>query len=65
MPTTLPSVISMQQYAALSGNIDEATALTFALNDATLAGGHGQEVANGALTQWYQIIAKGKPDAQV
>lgn len=65
LPTTLPSVISMQhQYAALSGNIDEATALTLALNDATLAGGQGQEVANGALTQWYQIIAKGKPDAQ-
>mgnify|MGYP004674599919 CR=1 FL=1 len=65
LPTTLPSVISMQhQYAALSGNIDEATALTLAINDATLAGGQGQEVANGALTQWYQIIAKGKPDAQ-
>ena len=65
LPTTLTSVVSMQQqYAALSGNIDEATALTLALNDATLAGGQGQEVANSAAEQWYQIIAKGTPDQQ-
>lgn len=65
LPTTLPGIISaQQQYAALSGNIDEATNLTLALNNATLAGGQGQEVANSAMEQWYQIIAKGKPDAQ-
>lgn len=64
LPTTLPGIIStQQQYAALSGNIDQATALTLALNNATLAGGQGQEVANSAMEQWYQIIAKGKPDA--
>ena len=65
LPTTLPGIISaQQQYAALSGNIDEATNLTLALNDATLAGGQGQEKANSAMEQWYQIIAKGKPDMQ-
>lgn len=65
LPTTLPGIISaQQQYAALSGNIDEATSLTLALNDATLAGGQGQEKANSAMEQWYQIIAKGKPDMQ-
>lgn len=65
LPTTLPSIMSMQkQYAALSGNLDEATKLTLALNNATLAGGQGQEVANSAMEQWYQIIAKGKPDLQ-
>ena len=64
LPTTLPNIMSMQQqYAALSGDIDEATNLTLALNNATLAGGQGQEVANSAMEQWYQIIAKGKPDA--
>lgn len=64
LPTTLPDIMSMQQqYAALSGNIDEATNLTLALNNATLAGGQGQEKANSAMEQWYQIIAKGKPDA--
>lgn len=65
LPTTFPGIISaQQQYAALSGNIGEATDLTLALNNATLAGGQGQEVANSAMEQWYQIIAKGKPDAQ-
>ena len=65
LPTTLPSILSQQQqYAALSGNIDEATNLTIALNNATLAGGQGQDVANSAMQQWYQIIAKGKPDMQ-
>ena len=65
LPTTLPSIMSMQkQYAALSGNLDEATQLTLALNNATLAGGQGQEIANSAMEQWYQIIAKGKPDLQ-
>ena len=65
LPTTLPNIMSMQQqYAALSGNIDEATKLTLALNNATLSGGQGQEIANSAMEQWYQIIAKGKPDMQ-
>lgn len=65
LPTTLPNIMSMQQqYASLSGNIDEATKLTIALNDATLSGGQGQETANSAMEQWYQIIAKGKPDMQ-
>lgn len=65
LPTTLPNIMSMQQqYAALSGNIDEATNLTLALNNATLAGGQGQEIASSAMQQWYQIIAKGKPDLQ-
>jgi tape measure domain-containing protein len=65
LPTTLPNIMSMQQqYAALSGNIDEATELTLSLNNATLAGGQGQEIASSAMQQWYQIIAKGKPDLQ-
>lgn len=63
LPTTMPGIVSMQQkYAALSGNLEEATELTLALNNATLSGGQGQEVANSALDQWYQIIATGKPD---
>lgn len=64
LPTTLPGIISMQQqYSALTGDISQATDLTLALNNATLAGGQGQEVANSAMQQWYQIIANGKPDA--
>lgn len=65
LPTTLPSITSMQQqYAALTGDIGKAADLTVALNDATLAGGQGQEVATRAAEQWYKVIAKGKPDLQ-
>lgn len=65
LPTALPDIVSVQQqFAALSGDIGEATKLTIALNNATLAGGQGQEKANSALEQWYQVIANGKPDLQ-
>ncbi|MCF0240684.1 MAG: tape measure protein, partial [Streptococcus gallolyticus] len=65
LPTTLPSIVSwQQQYTALTGDIQKSTDLTLALNNATLAGGQGQEIANGALEQWYQIMAKGKPELQ-
>lgn len=65
LPTTLPTILtSQQQFSALLGNLDQATQLTLALNNATLAGGQGQEIANSALTQWYQMIANGTPDMQ-
>lgn len=65
LPTSLPEIASLQQqFFALSNNMGESTKLAIALNDAVLAGGQGQEVANSALQQWYQIISKGKPDAQ-
>lgn len=65
LPTSLPGIMQIQkQFLALTGELEKSTKLTLALNDATLAGGQGQEVANSALTQWYQIIANGKPDMQ-
>lgn len=65
LPTSLPGIMQIQkQFLAFSGDLEKSTKLTLALNDATLAGGQGQEVANSALTQWYQIIANGKPDMQ-
>lgn len=65
LPTTLPAIMSQQQqYAALSGDISQATKLTVALNDATLAGGQGQEKASRAMQAWYKIIAAGKPTQQ-
>lgn len=65
LPTALPDIVSVQQqFAALYGDLEDATAVTIALNNATLAGGQGQEKANSALEQWYQIIANGTPDAQ-
>ncbi len=65
LPTSLSEITTVQkQFVALSGNLEEATNLTLALNNATIAGGQGQEAANRALTQWYQIIANRKPDMQ-
>ena len=65
LPTSLPGIMQIQkQFLALTGELKKSTDLTLALNDATLAGGQGQEIANSAMTQWYQIIANGKPDLQ-
>lgn len=65
LPTTLDGIIGwQQQFTALTDDISGATDLTIALNNATLAAGKGQEVANQAMGNWYAIIASGKPDAQ-
>lgn len=65
LPTTLPQVVSMQQqYTALTGDVDKATALTLALNDATVASGKGQEDAARAADHWYSILATGKPELE-
>lgn len=65
LPSSLDQMVSsQQQYVTLLGDMDKATDLTIALNDATLAGGQGQMMANSAMNQWYQIIANGKPDLQ-
>lgn len=65
LPTTLDGIVSwQQQFTALSGDIEKSTGLTIALNNATLAAGKGQEVANNAMGNWYAILASGVPDAQ-
>ena len=63
MPTTLPSLAETQgQFAALIGDMSEATDLTTALSYAILAGSKDMDTYNRALDQWYQIIANGKPN---
>lgn len=65
LPTSLDSIVGVQQqYAALYGDIEKATDLTIALNDATIAGGQGQEAATRAMDAWYKVLAKGKPEAE-
>lgn len=65
LPTTLPQVVSMQQqYTALTNDVDKATALTLALNDATVASGKGQEEAARAAEHWYSMLASGKPELE-
>lgn len=65
LPTALDDIVGMQQqYTALYGDIEKATDLTIALNDATLAGGQGQEQASRAMDAWYKVLAKGVPEAE-
>ena len=65
LPTAAPDIYSLQQkFVALNGSLEDSTDIALALNDATLAGGQGTQVASSAMEQWYQIIANGKPDLQ-
>ena len=65
LPTTLDNVASQtQQFVAITGDIDKATKLTLALNNAMASGGAPAEQQASAINQWTQAMAKGKPDLQ-
>lgn len=65
LPTTLDNVASQtQQFVAITGDIDKATKLTLALNNAMASGGQSAEQQASAINQWTQAMAKGKPDLQ-
>lgn len=65
LPTTLDKVSSQtQQFVAITGDIDKATKLTLALNNAMASGGQSAEQQASAINQWSQAMAKGKPDLQ-
>ncbi len=65
LPTTLDKVASQtQQVVAVTGDIDKATKLTLALNNAMASGGQPAEQQASAINQWVQAMAKGKPDLQ-
>ena len=65
LPTTLDRVASQtQQFVAITGDIDKATKLTLALNNAMASGGQSAEQQASAINQWTQAMAKGKPDLQ-
>ena len=65
LPTTLDKVASQtQQVVAVTGDIDKATKLTLALNNAMASGGQSAEQQASAINQWVQAMAKGKPDLQ-
>ena len=65
LPTRLDAMVStVQGFTAITGDIDKATQLGLALNDALLAGGAGAQVASAATEQFRQILAKGKPEMQ-
>ena len=65
LPTTLDKVASQtQQVVAVTGDLEEATELTLALNNAMAGGGASAEQQASAINQWVQAMAKGKPDMQ-
>lgn len=65
LPNTLDKVASQtQQVVAVTGDLDKATKLTLALNNAMAGGGASAEQQASAINQWVQAMAKGKPDMQ-
>ena len=65
LPTTLDKVASQtQQVVAVTGDLDQATKLTLALNNAMASGGQSAEQQASAINQWVQAMSKGKPDLQ-
>lgn len=65
LPTTLDAVANQtKSVVAVVGDLDKATKLTLALNNAMTAGGASAERASSAINQWVQAMAKGKPDLQ-
>ena len=65
LPTSLDEIVKNTQLLTASlGDLDKGTETAVALNDLFLAGGQGTEAASRALTQYNQILAKGKVDQQ-
>ena len=65
LPTALDTVVAnAQNIAIMTGDIDKATDTTLALNDAFLASGSSSADAERGLTQYVQMLSKGKVDMQ-
>lgn len=65
LPTTSSAMTGMvQQLAPLTSNIDEATDIALAFNNAMLAGGASTMEQENALTQYTQMLSAGKVDMQ-
>lgn len=65
LPTTSSAMTGMvQQLAPLTSNLDEATDIALAFNNAMLAGGASTIEQENALTQYTQMLSAGKVDMQ-
>lgn len=65
LPTTSSAMTGMvQQLAPLTSNLDEATNIALAFNNAMLAGGASTMEQENALAQLTQMMAAGKVDMQ-
>ena len=65
LPTTSSAMTGMvQQLAPMTSNLDEATDIALAFNNAMLAGGASTMEQENALTQYTQMLSAGKVDMQ-
>lgn len=65
LPTTLDSMTSsVQQILPSVKNVDKASDIMLAFNDALIAGGKGTEYQQAAIEQFSQVLAKGLPEMQ-
>lgn len=65
LPTASSTMTGMvQQLAPLTSNLDDATDIALAFNNAMLAGGASTQEQANALTQYSQMLAAGKVDSQ-
>lgn len=65
LPTHLDDITaSTQKIALLTGDLDGATDTALALNNAFLFSGSSSADAARGLTQYVQMLSRGKPDAQ-
>ena len=65
LPTSLNALTSVaQRLTATTGDLDYATTLSIALNDALLAGSASTVDVERALVQYTQALAKGKPELE-
>lgn len=65
LPTTSSAMTGMvQQLAPLTSNLDEATDIALAFNNAMLASGASTMEQENALTQYTQMLSAGKVDMQ-
>jgi tape measure domain-containing protein len=65
LPTTSSAMTGMvQRLAPLTSNLDEATDIALAFNNAMLAGGASTMEQENALTQYTQMLSAGKVDMQ-
>lgn len=65
LPTSLDTIVeSAQSIALVSGNLDEATDVALALNNAFLAAGTSTDVASSATEQYNKMLSTGKVTSQ-
>lgn len=65
LPTTLDAVASQaQQLVPMTNDIQKATDITLALNNAMAAGGKDAQLQQNAIEQWTKSMARGKPEME-